>query len=188
MRTLPFAIRIAAFGLTTALWITPAVAAETYTATARLKSAGGVEATAPVTVIVERFSTDAERDELTAAIKKSGTQGARDLLQGRNPVGTLKVGGQNLGIKHASSRTTPNGRLITVATALPIAFVGAGVPGAQSKTGFDVGVVMLEFPGAGAIKGEIVPAAKVRIDQQGALVTEDYNSASVVQLSDVKKQ
>src|SRR5262245_44291508 len=78
---------------------------ETITATARVKTAGGAEASAPVSVIVERFSTDKERDELAAAIKQGGTR-ARDLLQTRSPIGTIRVGGTNTAIKHAYERTT----------------------------------------------------------------------------------
>jgi hypothetical protein len=158
-------------------------AAETITATAKLKTAGGLEASAPVSVVVERFSSDAERDELVAALKQGGTR-ARDLLFARNPIGSVVVGKTNTAIKYANVRTTGDGRLITVITATPIAFIGAGLPGAQPKTGFDLGLVMLKVATSGAGHGELVPATKVKFNELGAIVTDDY-SEEVVTLSNV---
>jgi hypothetical protein len=165
-----------------ALLVTASVAAaatETITATARLKTAGGAEATAPVTVILDRLSTDAERDQVVAALKEGGSSRARDMLFARSPIGTVKVGGTNTAIKYAYARTTGDGRLITVVTATPIAFIGAGLPGAQPKTGFDLGLVMLTVATSGAGHGELVPATKVKMNDQGALVTDGYSSEVV---------
>jgi hypothetical protein len=161
-----------------------AYASETITATANVKSSGGVAATAPVSIIVDRFSTDSERDEMLAALKKDGTEGVRRLLLTQPPIGTLKVGNESTAIKYIYARTTGAGRLITAVTGSPIAFIGAGVPGAKPKTGFDLGLVMLEVTASGPGHGELVPATKVRLNDQGAVVTEDY-SGDVVQLSNV---
>src|SRR3954464_6412767 len=57
-----------------------AASAETITATAQIKTAGGVTATAPVTISIDRFATDAERDALLAAIKTSGREARRGQL------------------------------------------------------------------------------------------------------------
>jgi hypothetical protein len=162
-------------------------AADTITATANVKSSGGVAATAPVTIIVDKFSTDTERDEIMAALKKGGTEGVRALLLPRPPIGTLKVGNESTAIKYVYSRTTGGGRLITAVTGSPIAFVGASRPGAQPRTGFSLGLVMLELMASGAGHGELVPATKVRLNDQGAIVTEDY-SGDVVQLSNVVRK
>ncbi len=57
-----------------------AAAAETFTATGTVKTAGGATATAPITVTVDRTMTQAEVDGLTAAFKAGGAAGLRKAL------------------------------------------------------------------------------------------------------------
>jgi len=161
--------------------------AQTFTAVATVKTAGGASATAPLTVVVRQFATDAERDELMAALKSGGTASARALLAKRGDIGTVQVGARQTAIKHAYARKTGDGQLITVVTAQPIAFIGAGMPDSKATTGYDLGLVMLQVASSGPGHGELVPATKVKMDPQGAVVTEDY-SGEVVQLSNVVKK
>jgi hypothetical protein len=137
-----------------------------------------------VSVIIDRFSTDAERDAVMAALKKGGTDAVRSLLLTSSPIGSLKVGSQLTVIKFVYARTTAEGRLITAVTGSPIAFLGAGAPGAKPKDGFYLGLVILQLVTSGGGHGELMPATKVRLNDQGAIVTEDY-SGDVVQLSNV---
>jgi hypothetical protein len=165
-----------------------AQASETITATAHVTSRSGVPASsAPVRLVVDRFSTDAERDEVMAALKQGGTESVRALLSARDQIGSLQVGKTNTPIKYAYARPTGDGRLITAITAAPIAFLGSGLPGAPPKAGFELGLVLLEVAASRPGTGELVPAAKVRIDDQGGIVTEDY-SPEVVRLSKVVGQ
>ena len=159
---------------------------ETISADASVKSAGGVKASAPVVVTIKRYSTDADRDALVAAVKQGGTA-ARDLLAKRDDLGTVQVGGRQTPIKHAYARSTGGGRLITVVTAVPIVFIGGGLPDAKSKAGFDLGLVLLETAASGAGKGELVPATKISANADGAIVTQDY-SGDVVTLSNVTRK
>jgi hypothetical protein len=156
--------------------------AETITATASVKNAAGSTNT-PVTVVVNRFATDAERDALLAAVKSGGTASARELLAKQRDAGTLQLGSQRAPIKYAYARTAGSGRLITVITAQPI-----GGPDAKAKPGFDLGLALLELAASGPGHGELSPAAKVRIDGQGAIVTEGVTPADTVQLSNVAKK
>ena len=77
----------------------------------------------------------------------------------------------------------PSGRLLTIVTAEPILFLGAGLPDAAPRDGFEVAVAMLDLTG-GRLSGELVPAAKVGVDPNGALLIDDYG-ATVVWLSGV---
>jgi hypothetical protein len=179
--------RINSICLAAALCLAPlarAQAAETITATATVKTRTGVTSTAPVSLIVDRFSTDRERDEVLAALKKGGTDAVYSLLLVRPSIGTVKVGNTVTAIKHVYERTTPDGRLITAVTGQGIAFVGAGAPGAPPKSGMYLGLVILEVAKAGPGHGELVPATKVRVNEQGAIVTDGY-SDEVVQLSNI---
>jgi hypothetical protein len=164
--------------------VSPAWAqAETITATASVKNASGASTNAPVTVVVDRFATDAEREALLAAVKSGGTAAARELLTKQRDAGTLQLGSQRVAVKYAYARSTGSGRLITVITAQPI-----GGPDAKPKPGFDLGLALLELTASGPGHGELSPAAKVRIDAQGAIVTEGATPADTVQLSNVAKK
>jgi hypothetical protein len=160
---------------------------ETLTATATVTSAGGAKASAPLTAVIDRFATDAERDALVAAVKSGGTTAARDLLAKRADAGSIQLGAKRTPIKYAYARSTGSGRLITLVTSEPVAFLGAGLPEAKPKAGYDLGLVLLEVNASGGGKGELAPAAKVRVDAQNAIVTEDYG-AEVVHLSNVAKK
>jgi hypothetical protein len=163
----------------------PAQASETITAVAAVKAEGGVSASAPLTVVVERFATDAERAELMTAAKKGGTAAVREWLAKRGDAGTLQLGPRRTAIKFAYARASGAGRLITALTAEPIVFLGAGVPGAKAREGYELGVVILEVGASGPGRGELVPAAKIRIDQNDTVFTDDYSAADVVPLSQV---
>src|SRR5262245_37481845 len=137
-------------------------APQTITAVATVKTAGGASASAPVTVVVRQFATDAERDELKAALKDGGTASARALLAKRGDLGTVQLGARQTPIKYAYARMMGDGRLITVVTAEPLVFLGAGVPGATATSGYDLGLLMLQVADSGPGSGELVPATKLR--------------------------
>ena len=90
-------------------------------------------------------------------------------------------------IKYAYARSIGDGRLLTLITADPIVLLGAGLPDAKPAAGYDLGLVLLEVAASGPGKGELVPAAKVKIDAQGAVVTEDY-SGETVQLTQILRK
>ena len=152
-----------------------------------IESAGGVVATAPVTVTLKRLSSDGDRDALMAALKKGGSAEARQWLQKQGDFGTVQVCARQTPVKYAYARSSGGGRLITVVTADPIVFIGAGLADAKPKAGFDLGLVMLETAASGPGRGEMVPATKIRLNADGAIVTEDY-SGEVVTLANVVKR
>jgi hypothetical protein len=160
---------------------------ETITADASVKSAAGVKATAPVVVTITRYASDADRDALMAALKQSGTDGARQLLAKRDGIGSVQVGGRQTAIKYAYARSTGAGQLITIVTGEPIVFIGAGLPDAKPKAGYDLGLLLLDTAASGPGRGELIPATKIRVNAEGAIVTEDY-SGEVVGLSNVVRR
>jgi len=178
---------IVAIALACALPGVQAQSKETYTATASLKTAGGASASAPVTVTIDRYATDAERDALMAALKKGGGESARALLAKGKDLGTIQVGARHTPIKYAYARSLGDGRLVTIVTAEPIALIGAGLPGAKPKEGFDQGLALLQLSSSGPGTGELSPAAKIKLDDKGAVVTEDYG-AEVVRLTNIVKK
>lgn len=157
---------------------------EKFTATASVKGAGGAEATAPVTLTVNHKMSQAEADKLVAAFKSGGAAGFRKALTGIAPTGSVKIGaGKETPTRVTVERTTDKGRLLTMVTDRPVLFLGAGVPGAKPKAGYDFAVIDLEVDAKGAGSGTMAPAAKVAV-KDGAFVVEDYGG-EVVRLTKV---
>lgn len=160
--------------------------AETFTATATVKTAGGASATAPVTITVDRKMSQSEADSLVGAFKAGGAAALRKALGGVAPTGSVKLGaGTETTTRLTVERPTDKGRLLTIVTDKPILFLGAGVPAAKAKEGYDFAVIDLEVDGKGGGSGTLAPAAKVTV-KDGAFVVEDYGS-ELVRLTGVSK-
>lgn len=161
---------------------------ESFAATASLQTAAGTKVTSPVSINITAFASASEREALIAALKSGGTAAAREWLAKRPDAGTLQVGARSAEIKYAYKTPLGAGSLITIGTAEPLYLVGAGIPGAKPATGFDLTLVLVQMPEKGPGSGELSPAAKLRVDAQGAIVTEDFNQADMVRLTDVVRK
>jgi hypothetical protein len=130
--------------------------------------------------------SQAEADGLTAAFKAGGASALRKALAGIAATGSVRLGnGKPTPSRIVIERPTDKGRLLTIVTDQPILFLGAGVPGAKSKEGYDFAVIDLEVDQNGRGSGTLSPAAKVTV-KQGAFVVDDYAS-ELVRLTDVRK-
>jgi hypothetical protein len=160
--------------------------AETFTAKASVKSAAEAAAKAPVTIVVSRKMSQKEADGFTAAFKNGGVSALRKALSGVPTTGSIKLGGgKATPTRMTLERTTEKGRLLTMVTDQPILFLGAGVPGAKPKEGYDFAIIDLEVGADGSGAGTLSPAAKITV-KQGAFVVDDY-AGELVRLTDVKK-
>jgi hypothetical protein len=161
-------------------------AVETFTATATAKGAGGAAASAPVTIAIERKTPEAEATKLIEAFKAGGAAALRKALVGIPPTGSVKIGaGTAVPTRVTIERVTGAGRLLTIVTDRPLLFVGAGLPGAKPKEGYDFAVIDLEIGANGEGDGMFAPAAKIKLNGS-AFVVEDYGVESV-RLTAVKK-
>ena len=159
---------------------------ETFKATASIKTSGGVAATAPVMVTVDRTMAQAQVDSLIEAFKSGGAEALRKALDGVPPTGSVRIGNAKPAVARMTlERVTDKGRLVTIVTLEPIAFLGAGMPGAKPTEGYQFGVVDLEVDATGKGAGTLSPAAKIRV-HEGAFVVEDY-ATDLVQLKEVSK-
>lgn len=161
---------------------------ETITGRAEVKTAGGASASAPFTLHIDRYATDAEQQALISTVKKDGTEAARKLLMMRADAGTVQLGAQTETVKYAFARAIGGGRLITAITSEPMLFLGAGLPDAKPTANYPLGVVLIEVPDKGFGHGELVPAARVRADEHNAIVTDAYNASDVVRLENVARK
>jgi hypothetical protein len=160
--------------------------AETFSATASVKTAGEAVANAPVTIVVDRKMSQAETDTLISAFKSGGATGLRKALVGVPPTGSVRLGsGAPTPTRLTLERPTDKGRLLTIVTDRPILFLGAGLPGAKPKEGYEFGVIDIEVDAKGSGSGTISPAAKVAL-KQGVFVVDDYG-AELIRLTSVSK-
>jgi len=152
----------------------------TLTGTASVQGPTG-SGSRPVTIRIDKFVPDAERDALIAVIKAGKPADTLKALTAKPDIGYVDAGGgTKTPIKFAYARSTGDGRLITFVTAQPLAFLNPGAA-AKAKEGFTLALGLLVLTSQNTGDGELSPAAKVRIDDKGAVVTEEY-SAEVVRL------
>jgi hypothetical protein len=164
--------------------------AEVYNATALLKTAGGTSVTAPVVISISRWTTDAERDKVRATLKAGGTTAVQKELAAAPEAGVLQVGQVKAPLRFARALPVAGGKVITVATSQPVFYVGAGMTDAKKsdKAGYDLAVVIFQVDAAGkGDVGDFAPAAKVKFDETGAFVVEDYG-AEAVRLNGIAKK
>ena len=149
----------------------------TFTATASVSSPTK-KASVPVTIHIDRFIADADRDKVVAAVKANDQPGTTKVLAALPDLGYITLGKKRTPLKYAYARPTGDGRLITVVTAQPLYFIGGSEPNAKPKQGYDLGLALLVLDGHDAGDGELAPAVKVKVDN-GAIVTDDYGSEKV---------
>jgi hypothetical protein len=160
--------------------------AETFSATAAIKTASGAQATAPVTITVTRKMSQAEADKLTSAFSAGGVAALRKALTGVAATGTIQIGtGKASSTSLTLERPSDRGRLLTIVSDHPLMFIGAGLPEAKPQQGFDFGIVDLVIAENGTGSGTMSPAAKVTV-KQGVFVIDEY-SGELVRLTNVKK-
>jgi hypothetical protein len=169
-----------------ALSLSAALAGESYTATATGK-VDGEEKEVTATIRIDRFSTQAEKDEARTAFDAGGTTGLASKLNTMPTVGKLTFeDGRVFDLKLTNDVKLMDGRFVTVITAKPIVFLGADRPGAKPIKGYDVGVIDLNLKTNGSGNGTAAPAAKVKIGDMGGFQVEDYG-AKTIWLRGVKK-
>ena len=160
--------------------------AETFSATAAVKTASGAQATAPVTITITHKMSQAEADKFTGAFAQGGVAALRKALTGVAPTGSIQIGsGKATPTRLTLERPSDRGRLLTIVTDQPLMFIGAGMPEAKPKEGFDFGIVDLTVAANGSGTGTMSPAARVTV-KQGVFVVDEY-SGELVRLTDVKK-
>lgn len=171
--------------LTLAMASVRAGAGETFSATASVKSPSG-SASMPVKIGIDRFVSETDRTAVMDLVKAGNGTATRQALAKMASIGFIELGSKRTPVKYAYARSTGAGRLITVLTAEPILYVGASRPDAKPKEGFDLALALLVLDGGDKGDGELAPAAKVKVDDKGAIVTEEYGR-EVVRLTNVAK-
>jgi hypothetical protein len=160
--------------------------AETFTATATLKTSGGATASAPITILVERKMPQSEAERFMGVFKSGGAAALRKALVGVPPTGSVTLGtAKPTPTRLTLERRTDKGRLLTIVADTPMLALGAGFPDAKPKADHDFAVVDIEVDDKGNGSGTFAPAAKITLNQ-GAFVVSDYSS-ELIRLTGVRK-
>ena len=124
---------------------------ETFTARAFSMQTGG---TGIIEIVINRWSTDGEREVLKSVLAAAGSQAMVKEMQNLPQVGYIKTAESGMGdaLMYARSTTLPDGgRQVVVATNRPISMAGSLAPGTAQK--YDLSVVEMRWK-KGDTKGE----------------------------------
>ena len=154
--------------------------AETFMATMTVTTAGKMSVTAPVTITIDRKMPKAEADKLVTAFRSDGVTGIRRALAGVPPTGSIKLGNSEpVMARFTVERTSDKGRLLTIVCDRPILYLGAGLPDAMPKEGYDLALLDFEVDKAGNGAGVFAPAAKLSVTKDGRLMVQDYGGEPI---------
>ena len=154
-------------------------APETFNARASVGTAQG-RSDAYLTVRVDKYSTEKDIQAMEKALKDGGSAAFVTALKAAPVVGHLEVGDKKFTIRWARQTATPKGRTISFVVDSPVYFIGAGMPGAKSKAGFDVAIVQLVMDSSGVGEGKLAAAAKVKAGGTTGVEIEAYDAEPVV--------
>jgi len=152
-------------------------APEVFNARATVGSAQG-RGDAYVTIRVDKYSADKDLQAMEKALASSSGAFVT-ALRAAPIVGHVEVGDKKFNIRWARVKATPKGRVISFVTDAPVYFVGAGLPGAKSKDGFEVAVVQLNMDSSGLGEGRMAAAAKVKAGGDTGVEIEAYDAEPV---------
>jgi hypothetical protein len=149
-------------------------APESFTANANVASGTGAAA-AIITIQIDRYSPEADRNAVAQALKDGGYPAFLTALRKAPAVGTLTMAGQTFDIRWAREQPATNGRTIVLITDKPVYFVGGGSVNAKPREGYDVALVEFSMDDAGlGFKGTMAAAARVKPGGDAGVQIDDY--------------
>ena len=150
---------------------------EIFRATARI-AGSTANAEAQVVMTIDRYTPEKNLRAMEQALSTGGHAGFVDALRNAPPAGQFQFGDRTFTIKWARKREVPKGQFMTQSITLvidaPVYFVGAGVPGAKPRAGFDVAVVQLTMDSSGVGSGVMAAAAHVKPGGPMGVEVEHY--------------
>lgn len=139
---------------------------ETYTAKVMLEESGPL---VRVEITIEAWTDNEIRSDLAEALQASGTRGLVEEM-GKLEVGRLQVqGGASYELRVASTWQGEQGRHVRVATERPLLLQE---PGTSAPGDYPFGIAEFVLPRRGPGEGSLLPAARLRFDDEGRLVVQ----------------
>jgi hypothetical protein len=142
--------------------------------------------TSPITIRIDRWSTDAESAGLRDAVVEKGDEKLLEALQHAKPVGNISITG-HLGwdLHYARAVTLPSGgRRIVFATDRPMSFAERTSAARSTDYEYLVGEVRVGPDGKG--QGTLVPRANVMYDTDARTLTVENYDSQPVRLTNVR--
>lgn len=167
----------------------PAAAPEKFSAFAVNMGSAGPASSGVVQIIIDRWSTDAERQTLVQAFKEKGAQGLLTALQKSERIGTLRTPnslGWDLHYAHQEP-TEDGGRRIFLATDRAIGFWEASRQTRTMDYPFTLVELHLDKDGQKG-EGRMSIATKVAQSKDGTHIELENYSSDPVRLQNVRKQ
>jgi hypothetical protein len=125
---------------------------------------------ARITITVERWSTDAEREGLVKALQDRGTEGLVAAMHGLD-VGYVQIRGSLAWrLRSASTWETEEGRFVRLATDRPI-LVQEKRKGTRSLE-YPIGIIEFKLPPEGAGEGTLYEATRAKFNEAGQIELE----------------
>ncbi|HXW07770.1 MAG TPA: hypothetical protein VD833_21250 [Vicinamibacterales bacterium] len=148
-------------------------APETFTANANVTGAAGAAA-ATFTVVIKRYTPDADRTAVEGALKGGGYPAFLKALRQAPDVGYVQHGPNQFAIRYARETRTPKGRTIVLVTEKPMFFLGGAAPDAKPREGYEVALLRMEIDDVGLGNGMMTGAARVKPLPEGGVQVDDY--------------
>jgi hypothetical protein len=160
--------------------------AERFTAFAVSMTNGATGRSSNLEVVIDRWSTPADRDDLAAALDEQGPEGLLKRLQGRPRIGYVRAAGR-LGTDIPFARQVQHSdgsRRIVIVLARKLAF--NEVNPASSTEDYPFTVIELRLDAAGGGDGRMSIGARIKVHKGSDQIEhEDYSGGNVL-LKDVK--
>lgn len=119
-----------------------------------------------VNIIIEQFSTPADRKALIDAFTRSGQDGLVGVLEDMKPKGQVRFasGGVGNDVKYIIELPSENGRRLRLVTDRNLAFAEL-YQGTRSRD-YSVGAIELDLTPDGKGSGTVLPACKLTVDKK----------------------
>jgi len=168
----------------------PPPPSETFDLTATASAGPGAVGTltVPMVVHIERYTPAHARTTMTDALKHSGYSGFLNALREAPVAGSLTIGDQNWTIRWARQLPSGDGRVVSIVTDKPVAFVGGGRTDAKPKAGYEVAVAQFTVDRSGHGTGTMAAAARVKPGGETGVRIDDYAEKPVTLNATVRAQ
>jgi len=154
----------------------PPPPSETFDLTATASAGPGAVGTltVPMVVQIDRYTPAHARTTVTDALKHSGYSGFLNALREAPIAGSLIIGDQKWVIRWARQVPGGSGRVISIVTDKPVAFVGGGKTDAKPRAGYEVAVAQFTVDASGTGTGTLAAAARVKPGGETGVRIDDY--------------
>jgi hypothetical protein len=158
---------------------------ESYSANAQI-SQSTVRVASRIGIRIDRYTTEADNDALTKALKDGNYAAFVAALRAAPAVGAITVGERSIPIRWAREQKAASGRHIALVTEGPLFFAGGGAVDAKPMSPDDVGVLEFTVDEIGFGKGSMVGAAHVKPGGATGVQMDDYAGKRITLLSVTK--